>query len=94
MRLTGHQIDVLAYEIVKGLLESGKIRLDQKDIPRAEEHLRTVITAELRIEDALNDEVRQILDPYLREMKAADASYSEMFKKVKAKLARERKIVL
>ena len=94
MRLNRHQVDILAYEIVKELRESRMIEVGEKDVPRVEEHLRIVITADLRVEDDLNEEVRQILEPYLREMKATDASYSEMFKKVKAKLARERKIIL
>jgi hypothetical protein len=49
---------------------------------------------EITIEDRLNEEVRQILTDHQEEMRRTNVSYQEMYKKVKAQLARDRKLVL
>ena len=49
---------------------------------------------ELTVEDRLNDEVREILIQHQDEMRRTGVSYQEMYKKVKAQLARDRKLVL
>jgi hypothetical protein len=52
------------------------------------------ITADLQVEDRLNDEVRELLRQHAREMDQANVEYHEMFKKLKAKLVRDRKLIL
>ena len=42
----------------------------------------------------LNDEVREILNDHAEEMRRTNVEYREMFKMIKKKLARERKIIL
>jgi hypothetical protein len=54
----------------------------------------TIITGELQVEDRLNDEVREILTQHSEEMRRTNVEYREMFKMIKKKLARERKIIL
>ena len=49
---------------------------------------------EITVEDRLNDEVREILTQHQDEMRKANVSYQEMYKKVKGQLARDRKLVL
>jgi hypothetical protein len=49
---------------------------------------------EVTVEDRLNEEVRQILTDQQDEMRRTGVSYQEMYKKVKAHIARERKLVL
>ena len=49
---------------------------------------------EISVEDRLNDEVREILIQHQDEMRRTGVSYQEMYKKVKAQLARDRKLVL
>jgi hypothetical protein len=46
------------------------------------------------VEDQLNDEVREILASHAEEMRRTNVEYREMFKMIKKKLARERKIIL
>jgi hypothetical protein len=46
------------------------------------------------VEDQLNEEVREILASHAEEMRRTNVEYREMFKMIKKKLARERKIIL
>lgn len=50
--------------------------------------------AEISLEDRINDEVRSLLNQYQDQMRQNGASYQEMFKLIKNKLVRERKLVL
>ena len=53
-----------------------------------------VMDAEINLEDRLNEEVRTMLNQYSNEMRQSGASYQEMFKLIKNKLVKERKMVL
>ena len=53
-----------------------------------------VMDTELNLEDKINEEVRAMLNQYQDQMRSNGASYQEMFKLLKAKLVRERKVVL
>ena len=50
--------------------------------------------AEANIEDRLNEEVRTLLTQYQEEMRQGGVSYQEMFKLIKKKLVKERKLEL
>lgn len=52
-----------------------------------------VIEEDLRAEDDLNEDVRDILEQYEETMRRDGVSYMEMFKRIKRKLILERKIV-
>ena len=58
------------------------------------EQLFQVMDAEITLEDRLNDEVRTLLNQYSDQMRRSGASYQEMFKLIKNKLVKERKLVL
>ena len=58
------------------------------------EHLFPVLDDEASIEDRLNDEVRTLLTQYQDQMRQNGVSYQEMFKLIKNKLVKERKLVL
>ena len=58
------------------------------------EQLYQVMDAELGLEDKINDEVRVLLNQYADHMRQNGISYQEMFKLIKNKLVREKKIVL
>lgn len=53
-----------------------------------------VMDAEVTLEDRLNEEVRLLLNQYQDQMRQSGASYQEMFKLIKNKLVKERKLVL
>ncbi len=58
------------------------------------EMIFAVMDAELNLEDRINEEVRVMLNQYQDQMRLTGASYQEMFKLLKAKLVKERKVVL
>ena len=53
-----------------------------------------VMEEEANVEDRLNEEVRTLLTQYQEQMKQGGVSYQEMFKLIKKKLVKERKLEL
>ena len=92
MRLTKNQVEYISYRITKELHDKGLVDID--DPRRMVSAMITIITGELQVEDRLNDEVREILTQHSEEMRRTNVEYREMFKMIKKKLARERKIIL
>ena len=92
MRLTSDEIEYLARKIVKTLNREGRIQIDAE--ARVVASIGAVITEELMVEDRLNEEVREVLLQHASEMQRSNITYTEMFKMVKKKLAREKGIVL
>jgi len=58
------------------------------------EPIYQVMDAEMSLEDKVNEEVRALLNQYSDQMRQGGISYQEMFKMIKNKLVRERKIVI
>ena len=92
MRLTSDQVEYLARKIVKTLVGQGKLEVDSDT--RVAEGIARAITEDLQVEDRLNDEVREVLVQHANEMERSNITYSEMFKMVKRKLAKEKGIIL
>ena len=59
-----------------------------------QERVLAVMEEEMSQEDKINEEVRGILKDYAEEMKRTGISYQEMFKAVKNKLIRDKKVIL
>ena len=92
MRLTSDEIEYISRKIVKTLGAEGKLEIDSES--RVVEAIGRVITEELMVEDRLNEEVREVLVQHASEMERSNVTYTEMFKMVKKKLAREKGIIL
>jgi len=92
MRLTSDEIEYISRKIVKTLSSEGKLEMDSN--ARVVEAIGRVITDELMVEDKLNEEVREVLIQHASEMERSNITYTEMFKMVKKKLAREKGIIL
>ena len=92
MRLTSDEIEYISRKIVKTLSAEGKLEMDSD--ARVVEGIGRVITEELMVEDKLNEEVREVLIQHASEMERSNVTYTEMFKMVKKKLAREKGIIL
>jgi hypothetical protein len=60
---------------------------------RVVELVTNLITDELNAEDALNDEVRDLLEQYSDYMRKEGVSYQDMFRKIKNTMIQQRKIV-
>jgi hypothetical protein len=92
MRLSSEQIEIISNRIVRGLAKRGYFDFDDAD--EIEAMVQEVITEELRVEDKLNDEVRDLMREHMARIRRADVEYHEMFKVIKARLAKERDIIL
>jgi uncharacterized protein DUF507 len=92
MLLVRDYVAHMASEVIKRLTEGNLIETKAPD--GLKERVRQRMMQELTVEDRLNDEVREILIQHQDEMRRTGVSYQEMYKKVKAQLARERKLVL
>ncbi len=93
MRLRRKMIDYVVQTITDNLLEKGMITLDVTvDTVAAE--IRRLITEDLRVEDRLNDEVKEILSAHTNEIDRGNIDYSRMFTMVKRQLVRERGLIL
>ncbi|MEE8303237.1 MAG: DUF507 family protein, partial [Candidatus Tectomicrobia bacterium] len=78
MRLRRKMIDYVVQTITDNLLEKGMITLDVTvDTVAAE--IRRLITEDLRVEDRLNDEVKEILNAHTNEIDRGNIDYSRMF---------------
>jgi hypothetical protein len=85
-------VRLLASKVVEELLEQEMIAVPEGlDLT---ETVFEVMEQETNLEDRLNEEVRVLLNQYQDQMKASGASYQEMFKLIKNKLVKERKLVL
>jgi hypothetical protein len=92
MLLSRDYVGYMAKEVVKKLVEGEMLECPSQD--KLAEQVRLVMADELAVEDRINEEVRNILNEKQEEMRRTGVSYQEMFKKVKAHLARERKLIL
>jgi|HubBroStandDraft_2_1064218.scaffolds.fasta_scaffold145552_1 hypothetical protein len=92
MLIARDYVGYMAAEVVKRLVE-GKL-IETKVADAVTQRLRQRMMEEITVEDRLNEEVRQILTDHQDEMRRTNVSYQEMYKKVKAQLARDRKLVL
>ena len=92
MRLTRDQIGAISQNLVHALIREGTISTEE---PGAiTDRLVEVFEEDLAVEDRLNLEVRGIMEKYGEEIARGDINYQEMFRKIKTKLAHERKIIL
>lgn len=92
MQLSREYVTYMAFEIVDKLIERDMI--EARDPDRLVHVFDQLMTDELSLEDKLNEEVRTILNQYSDTMTREGISYQEMFRKIKTKLAHEKKIVL
>jgi hypothetical protein len=92
MRLSRDQVGYVSQQIVRGLLRDGFIATDHPE-PLIDA-VAQVVTADFEAEDRLNDEVREMLKNFADEISRGSLNYQELFRKAKAKLAKERKMVI
>jgi len=92
MGLRREYVRVLATKIVEDLVKQEMIEFPASlDLTT---QVFEVMDAEINLEDRINEEVRTMLNQYSNEMRQSGASYQEMFKLIKNKLVKERKLVL
>jgi hypothetical protein len=92
MLISRDYITYMAQEVVKRLLADQMI--EAKSAEDLTVRVRQAMAEEIAVEERVNEEARQILNDHSDEMKRTGVSYQEMFKKVKAQIAKDRKLIL
>lgn len=92
MRLNKNQIEHLASIILRNLTKEGKIIIENKS--RLLEEVTVLLIEEFQKEDRLDQEVRELLSKHMEKIRKDNIEYQQMFKLIKARLAREKGIVL
>ena len=92
MSLRKEYVHLLSKKVVQELIEQEMIEIPEGF--NLVEQLFQIMEAEINLEDKINDEVRVLLNQYQDQMRQSGASYQEMFKLIKNKLVREKKVVL
>ena len=85
-------VGYMAAEVVKKLSEGELVEV--KRAAEVTQRVRLAMVDEITVEDRISEEARQILIQHQDQMRLSGISYQDMFKKVKAQLARDRKLVL
>ncbi len=92
MRLNTDEIEFISRKIVKTLVADGQIEVDSPE--RVVQAIARAIGEELSVEDRLNEEVRELLSQHTSQMERQDITYTDLFKALKRKLAKEKGIIL
>ena len=92
MKLRRSEIDYIARQITNRLLDGDYIKV--KDTETTTVKRANIVADDLALEDKLNEEVRQILEEHADEVQRGGVEYHRMFNMVKAKLIRERNLIL
>jgi hypothetical protein len=92
MSLQKEYVRYLSKRIVEELVKREMIEVPSPSELR--ERVTGVLEGELRLEEQVNEEVRTILKDYAEEMRRTGVSYQEMFKIVKNKLVKDKKVIL
>ncbi len=93
MRLSKDRVHHLATVLVGTLQEEGYLSVsgDKMAVATA---LEQAMTDELTVEDRLNAEVRELLKSYADQIERGQVDYQKMFTMIKAKLVRDRGLVI
>ena len=92
MSLQKEYVHHLSRRVVDELIKREMI--ETSEVLTLRERILAVMEAELGLEDRINEEVREILKGYADEMRSTGVSYQDMFKVVKNKLVKDKKVVL
>jgi hypothetical protein len=92
MSLQKEYVHYLSRRVVDELIKREMI--ETSEVVSLREKILAVMEAELGLEDRINEEVREILKDYADEMRNTGVSYQDMFKVVKNKLVKDKKVVL
>lgn len=92
MHLSREYVSYLAREVTHRLVDRKLIAAPNP--PAVAAWVHQAMVDEFGVEDRINEEARAILAQHEAEMQRLGASYSEAFKKIKAELVRQHKVVL
>ena len=92
MGLQKEYVRYLSHRVVDELIKREMIEIPLQSPLR--ERVLAVMDEELGVEDRINEEARDLLQQYSEHMRQTGVSYHEMFKMVKHRLVKEKKVIL
>ena len=93
MRLREEKIDNLSRQILNHLRKHPEVTMKEKDV-RVFLEIKRVITNDLRKEDQIEEEVKELLERYREKISTKDMDYQYLFRKAKEQLMKERGLVM
>ena len=93
MRIQKELIDRIAKKVAAALID-GDFLIWEDRREKLEGIVNEIITADLMVEDQLNDEVRLLIESRTQDYERDMMDYGRVFQMVKTKLARERGLIL
>jgi hypothetical protein len=82
----------LSRRLVEELIKREMIEAPNRD--QLQVRFESILNEELSVEEKINEETRIILKNYAEEMRQTGVSYQEMFKRVKSRLVKEKKVII
>ena len=92
MGLQKEYVRYLSHRVVNELIKREMIEIPVQSPLR--DQVLAVMDEELGVEDRINEEARNLLHHYAEHMRQTGVSYHEMFKMVKNRLVKEKKVIL
>ncbi|MEE9523192.1 MAG: DUF507 family protein [Thermodesulfovibrionales bacterium] len=93
MRIPKSWVPIIATKITENVLEKDLVasKIDKDQLVSVSEE---ILLDELMVEDRLNDDVRDMLKQYEKEIDTKRMDYRKLFDMTKHKIVRERNIIL
>jgi hypothetical protein len=92
MRLKPEKIEDLVTKILQGLKENPDVLLRGKEADIQHE-VKSVIIMDLKREDEIEEDTRKILQQYMKRIYRDDISFTELLRKAKKQIGRERGLI-
>lgn len=93
MRLREEKIDSLSRQILQRLRSLKEVKFKEKDI-RIFLEIKRVVTLDLKREDEIEEEVRELLEKHRDKISTRDLDYQYLFRRAKAQLMKDRGLVM
>ncbi len=93
MRIKKELVDHISKAIVTSILKKDMIVWEERP-EKLEAIVTEIIVADLMVEDRLNEEVKTLLESRTKEYERSMMDFGRVFQMVKAKLVRERGLIL
>jgi hypothetical protein len=93
MRLTKEKIESLSKQLLDELKKQPEVSF-KADESLINLEIKTAITADLKREDEIDLEVREILKKHMNRINLENMDYSVLFRKTKQKIIKERGLVI
>jgi hypothetical protein len=93
MRLSRGRIELMARAVVQRLVTRKEIAAPAVEAALAA-HVTEIIERELAVEDQLNQDARELMRQYQRQIESGQVDDQQLFTMIKRQLAKERGVVL